>query len=84
MQEINVKHGFLLGYTVSEVPHWAKTFQVLVKMNIQKKPQPRQAPGPNFPVLPLHVNVELSHQQAEINRLTQVMQQGSAERSALV
>ena len=64
---------------VSEVPHWAKTFQVLVKINIQQEAQPTQAPVPNFSVPPPNVNVELSHQQGEISRLTQVMQQWSAK-----
>ena len=38
-----------------------------------------QATAPNFSVPPLHGNVELSHQQAGINRLTQVTQQWSAK-----
>ena len=51
VQEVNVKYGISLDYTVlevSEVPHWAETFQVLVKMNIQQKVQPMQASVPNF------------------------------------
>ena len=82
VQEVNLKYVISLDYTVlavSEVPHWAKMFQVLVKMNIQHEIQPMQPPAPNFHPPPLHVNVEISHQQAEINRLTQVMQQWSAK-----
>ena len=40
VQEVNVKYGISLDYTVledSEVPHWAVTFQVLEKMNIQQE-----------------------------------------------
>ena len=35
IQEVNIKYGILLDYTVleiSEVPHWAETFQVLVRI----------------------------------------------------
>ena len=72
IQEVNIKFGISPNYTVlevSEVPHWAKMFQVLARMNIQPEAQPIQEPAPNFSVPPLQVNVELSHQQAEINRL---------------
>ena len=58
---------------VSEVPHWAQTFQVLAKMNIQQEAKSTQVTAPNFSVPPLQVNVQLSHQQAGINRLTQVV-----------
>ena len=37
VQEVNVKYGISLDYTVlevSEVPHWAKMFQVLAKMTV--------------------------------------------------
>ena len=37
IQEVNIKYGILLDYTVleiSEVPHWAETFQVLVRLNM--------------------------------------------------
>ena len=36
-----------------------------------------KAPGPYLSVPPPHVNEEFSHQQVEINRLTQVVQQWS-------
>ena len=82
VQEVNVKYGISLNYTgleVSEVPHWTKMFKVLVKTNIQQEVQPTQVSAPNFSVPPPQVNVDSSHQQAEINRLTQVMQQWSAK-----
>ena len=82
VHEVNVKYGIPLDYNVldiSEVPHWTERFQVLVKTNIQQEAQPMQALAPNFSAPPLHVHVELSHQLAEINRLTQVMQQWSAK-----
>ena len=82
VQEVNIKYGILLDYTVLEIsedPHWADTFQVLVSLNIQHEVQPTQVPAQNFSVLPLQVNIDLSHQQAEINKLMQVTQQLSAE-----
>ena len=75
MQEVNANYGILFDYTVleiSEVPHWAETFKVLAKINAQKEAQPTQVLAPIFSVLPLQVNIDLSHQQAEINRLMQV------------
>ena len=41
IQDVSVKYGILLYYTVlevSEVPQWAETFQVLAKMNVQQEP----------------------------------------------
>ena len=49
-QEVNVKYGITLDYTVlevSEVPHMTKMFQVLTKMNVQQEAQPTQIPAPN-------------------------------------
>ena len=88
IQEINRKYGITLDYTVleiSEVPHWAETFQVLARLNAQPEVQPTQVPVlcpaemPNFSFPPLKLNTGLSHEQAEINRLTQVAQQWSTE-----
>ena len=62
-QEINLKYGILLNYTVlevSEVPHWAEKFQVLARLNVQQKVQPTQTPAQNFAVPPLQVNVNLT------------------------
>ena len=39
---------------------------MFVKMNIQLEAQPTQITAPNFSVPPPQVNVDLSHQQAEI------------------
>ena len=42
VQEVNIKYGSLLDYTVleiSEVPHWAMMIQVLAKMSIQQETQ---------------------------------------------
>ena len=88
IQEVNIKCGIILIYTVleiSEVPHWAEALQVLARLNAQPEVQPTQVPVPspvempNFSVPPLPVNADLCHQQAEINRLMQVAQQWSAE-----
>ena len=88
VQEVNIKYGILLDYTVleiSKVPHWAEIFQVLVRLNVQPEVQPTQVPasGPaemsNFSIPLLSVNADLSHQQAEIYRLKQLAQQWSAE-----
>ena len=54
-------------------------FQVLEEMSIQQETQPAQAPTPNFSMPPLHVNIQLRHQQAEMNRLKEVMQQWSTK-----
>ena len=51
MQEINLKYGISLNYTmleVSEALHWAETFQVLVRSKFQQEVQPKQTPTPNF------------------------------------
>ena len=43
MQEVNIKYGILPDYSVleiSEVPHWAETFQVLARLIIQQEIQP--------------------------------------------
>ena len=78
IQEVNIKYGILLDYTVleiSEAPHWVETFQVLARSNAQPKVQPTQVPAPspaeipNFSVPPLPINADVSHQQAEINKL---------------
>ena len=87
-QDVNIKYGILLNYTVlkiSEVPYWVETFQALVRSNVQPVVHPMQVPVwslvevQNVLVPPLPVIADLSHQQAEINRLTQVAQQWSAE-----
>ena len=63
----------------------AETFQVLARSNAQPEVQPTQVPVlgpaemPNFSVPPLTVNTGISHQQAEINRLTHVAKQWSTE-----
>ena len=49
IQEVNIRYGIFLGYTVleiSEVPHWAETFQLLVRLNAQPEVQPTQVPAP--------------------------------------
>ena len=82
IQEVNMKYSNLFDYTIleiSEVPHWVETFQVLVRSNVQPEVQPTQVPTADFSVPPLQVSANLSHQQAEINRLMQVMQQWSAD-----
>ena len=88
IQEINRKNGIILNYTVleiSEVPHCAETFQVLARSNAQPEVQPTQVPVlcpaemPNFSVPLPPVNENISQQQAEISRLTQVAQQWSTE-----
>ena len=33
---------------VSVILHWAETFQVLVRWNVQQEVQPIQKPAPNF------------------------------------
>ena len=51
VHEFNIKNSILLDYTVleiSEVPHWAETFQVLARSNVQQEVQPMQVPTPNF------------------------------------
>ena len=51
IEEINIKYGIILDYTVleiSEVPQWAETFQVLASLNIQQEVQPTQVPTPKF------------------------------------
>ena len=68
VQEVGMKYSILLDYTkleISEVPHWSETFQDLARSNVQ----PMQEPAPNFSAQPHQVNANLSHQQAEINRL---------------
>ena len=82
MQEINLKYGILLNYTVlevSEVLHLAETLQVLVRSNIQQEVQPTQTTAQNFVAPPPQVNRNLCHQQVEINRMMQVAQQWSVE-----
>ena len=71
IQEVSVRYGISLDYTVlevSEVSYLAGTFQVLVTMNVQQETQPTQAPAPNFSCMPAQVNVNLSHQQVESDR----------------
>ena len=52
---------------ISEVPHWAETFQVLARSNAQPEVQPTQVPVqsptemPDFSVPPLPVNIDISH-----------------------
>ena len=75
IQNINVKYGILLEFTVLEIPevsHWVETFQVLTKLNAHQETQPTPVSTTN---LPPHVNVSLNHKQDEIDRLTQVAQQ---------
>ena len=57
IQDINRTYGIKLKYTVleiSEVPHWAETFQMLARLNAQPEIQPTQIPAaspeemPNF------------------------------------
>ena len=88
IQEINIKYGIILDCTVLEISeglHWAETFQMLARSNIQSEVQTTQVPvsSPaevsNFSVLLPPVNADLSHQQPGINRLMQVAQQWSAE-----
>ena len=88
IQEVNIKYGISLNFTVleiSEVPHWVETFQVLMRSNAQPEVQATQGPvlSPvevqNFLVPPQPVIADLSHKQAEINKLTQVTQQWSAK-----
>ena len=82
IQEINIKYGISLDHTVlevSKVPHGAKTFQVFVKTDIQQEAQSTLVRTPNISAPPPQVNMELSHQEAEINRLTQVTQQWLTE-----
>ena len=82
IQEVNVKYGIPFDYAVlevSEVPHWAEAFQVLAKLNVQQEAQTTKVPAPNFSVPSPQVNINLSHQQAEIKRLTQITLQWSAE-----
>ena len=88
VQEINRKYGIILDHTVleiSEVPHWAETFQLLVRLNAQPNIQPAQVMVPNpaempdFLIPPLQGNTDISHQQAEIKMLMQVAQQWSTE-----
>ena len=82
VQNINVKYGILLEFIVFETPevsHWVETFQVLMSSNIEQETQPRPVPTTNFSVPPKQVNVSLNHQQAEIDRLMQVMPQWSIE-----
>ena len=56
---------------------------MLARLNAQSEVQPTQVPipspaeVPNFSVPPLPVNIDISHQKAEINSLTQVTQQWS-------
>ena len=79
---------FIIDYTIleiSEVPHWCETFQVLVRLKAQPEVLPIQVPVPSpaelpdFSVPPPPVNTDISHQQAEINRLMLVAQQWSTE-----
>ena len=87
IQKINRKYGITLDYTVldiSEVSHWPETFQVLARLNTQPEVQPQvpflePAEMPNFSVPPPSVYTSIKHQQAEINGLTHVAQQWSAE-----
>ena len=82
VQEVNIKYCILLNYTVlevSEVPHWAETFLVLAKTNIQQEAQSALVPAPNYSVPLPQVPAQLSHQQAEIYRSTQVTQQWSVK-----
>ena len=69
VQNINIKYGILLEFTVLEIPgvsHLVETFQVLTDLSIQQENQPISVSTTN---LPLQVNVSLNHQQAEIDRL---------------
>ena len=47
---------------------------MMARSNAQQKVQPTLVPDPNYSVPPSQVNADLSHQQAEINKLTQVTQ----------
>ena len=79
IQNINVKYGILLEFTVLEIPevsHWVETFLVLKNWNVQQKTQSTPVPTTN---LPPQVNISLNLQQAEFDRVMQVVQQWSAE-----
>ena len=82
IQNIKIKYGILLEFNVLEIPevsHWAEMFQVRMNSIVQQETQSSPVPATNFSVPPLQVNISLNHQQAEIDRLIQVMQQWSTE-----
>ena len=70
---------------MSEVPHWAETFQEVARLKAKSEVQPTQVPVPSpaempdFSVPSPPISIDISHQQAEIKRLTQVAQQWSTE-----
>ena len=59
IQEVNIKYGILLDYTVieiSDVPHWAETVQVLARSNAQQEVQPTQVPAPSPAEMPIFLS----------------------------
>ena len=86
VEDINVKYGILLNYAeleVSEIHHWAETFQISTNPSNQSEPQQSQVPPvpgtePCSESL-CHLLPKLMEQQAEIDRLTYMAEQWSTE-----
>ena len=83
VEDVNIKYGIQLNYTqqeVSEIKHWAETFKVVVNTSSQSEQQQVQ-------VLQIAVAVPspqtatpfLRQQEEDINKLTYVAEQWSAE-----
>ena len=86
IEDINVKYGISLNYThleVSEIHHWAATFQI--STNPSNQPELQQSHVPQILATephsesPHHPLPSLVKQQAEIDRLTYVAQQWPTE-----
>ena len=86
IEDINLKYGVALSYThleVSEIGHWAKTFQVATHSNNLQQPhhpiQNQQQQALQVSTMALQVQVQsLRDQQAETDRLTNVAAQWSS------
>ena len=81
VEEINAKYGTTTNYTqleISEIRHWAETFQVIIDTCSQPVQQQMQAPQISVAVPnPQATALSLREQQEEINMLAYVVEQWS-------
>ena len=82
VEDINAKYGIALKYTqleISEIKHWAETFEVVVNTCSQPGQQQPQVPQITAAVPSPQAPSPSLREQQEINRLTYMEEQWSAE-----